>query len=93
MTHSALPPAAAAVEAWAQQAAMCVRKYPFNVEPNVWRPRTLRDTVDVRGVRRAVVLLAGSERRFWAGEYGCKFAAPVLRFVAPRVRGWQAARD
>lgn len=65
---------------WAQQAPVAASLPQNDVEANVWRRRTLRATVAARGVRRAVVLLAGSERRFWAGEYGCKLAAPVLRF-------------
>ncbi|KAL4444859.1 hypothetical protein ABPG77_003909 [Micractinium sp. CCAP 211/92] len=71
---------------WAEQAPMTARLPQNDVELNVWRPRSLRATVTASGVRRALVLLAGSEHRFWAGEYGCKFAAPVLRFEVQGLR-------
>ena len=45
-----------------------------------WRRCCLRLAGYRSGARRAVVVLAGSEHRFWAGFYGGKFAAPVLRF-------------
>lgn len=36
-----------------------------------------------QGVRRAVVVLQGRDRRYWAGHYGAKFALPCLHFWAP----------
>lgn len=88
LIHSAFYPtsAAAAVQEWAEQAPVTARLPQNDVELNVWRPRSLRATVPASGVRRAVVLLAGSEHRFWAGEYGCKFAAPVLHFEVQGLR-------
>ncbi|KAL4425959.1 hypothetical protein ABPG75_009975 [Micractinium tetrahymenae] len=71
-----------ALQEWAQRAAIAASLPRHDVEANVWRPRSLRATASAGGVRRAVVLLAGSELSFWAGDYGCKFAAPVLRFQA-----------
>lgn len=50
--------------------------------PREWHRQTVRLAAPP-GVRRAVVLLRGSERRFWAGHYGAKFAAPALRFLPP----------
>ena len=35
------------------------------------------------GARCAVVVLRGRDRRFWAGHWGAKLAAPTLRFLAP----------
>jgi hypothetical protein len=39
------------------------------------------------GVRRAIVVLRGKDERFWAGHYGCKYAAPELHFGQSRWRG------
>ncbi len=48
-----------------------------------WQQEELRVEGYGRGVRRAVVLLRGTELCFWAGHYGAKFSAPSLRFVKP----------
>ena len=50
-------------------------------EPRVWRRQELRVEGYKPGVRRAVVVLAATDGRFWAGHYGAKFASPSLRFA------------
>lgn len=48
--------------------------------PQQWRSLVVRLEAYPAGVRRAVVVLSGSEPSFWAGHYGAKFGSPRLTF-------------
>lgn len=84
--HSILPPHPIhlpAVDAWIGGAAALASTGARSAVVCEWRRQVLRLAGYPPGVRRAVVLLRGTERRFWSGHYGAKFAAPALRFLPP----------
>ncbi len=49
-----------------------------------WQRQVLQVQGYQPGMRRAVVVLRSKDTRFWAGQYGIKFSAPVLRFSRPQ---------
>ena len=80
-TNIALPPAA--VDAWMGGAAALASTGVRSAVPCEWRRQAVRLEGYPPGVRRALVLLRGTERRGWEGHYGAKFAAPALRVLPP----------
>ncbi len=81
------PAALPAVEAWMGGAAALDSTGARSAMPCQWRRQAVMLEGYPPGVRRALVLLRGTERQFWSGHYGAKFAAPSLRFLPPPPRG------
>ena len=75
-----MPPAlpGAVIHFWLPGCLHAASSGEMTAVPQQWGRQALRLVGYPPGVRRAVVLLSGSEPRFWAGHYGAKLASPRL---------------
>ena len=72
-----------AVEAWQQGCAAADSTGEMSAVPQRWSRQQLRVEGYPPGVHRAVAVLRSKSGHLWAGHYGCKVAAPTLRFALP----------